>query len=256
MRWTLRIFAPCGIGPLRQRRTRPAEGGEPLLERAHLALGQIGRELEQVPVELAQAHVTLAGADGDVVDGRVSGDAGDLLLLLRDQAVHPVRRALTDEDDPGTTDQAVHRVERGGARHTGRHPPVALELLLEQPTGGAGLALGLGEHRGLRPSAEHQHRRDEQREHREGDADIDRIGDPEQQQIDDRRGQDAEPDRVRQEFRVLLTRQGERLAHAAPRVAALGFLGDPHLFFLCARGLCGLARSGRFRHVVQDRWAV
>ena len=71
----------------------------------------------------------------------------------------PVLGALGHQHDARAADQAVHHVELGRAGDALGQPPVALELLLQQPAGGAGLALGLAVHRGLRAAAEDEHAR-------------------------------------------------------------------------------------------------
>src|SRR3954468_22308860 len=78
------------------RHLRAAERGHPLAEGVDLAGGEVAGQLHHVRRQLAQRDLALVVADDDVVDRGVADDAGDLLLLLREQAAHPVGGALAD----------------------------------------------------------------------------------------------------------------------------------------------------------------
>ena len=166
VRWTLRIFAPAGSGPLGRAAAREPSAARRPSSVSISAGGDVARQLHEVALQLAQRDLALVVADDDVVDRGLAHHPGVALLLLREQALDAVRGALGDQDDARPADHAVHGVEVRGARDARGDPPRAPHVL-QRPARGARLALGLGVHRPLHPPAEDAHRR----QHTDRDAD-------------------------------------------------------------------------------------
>ena len=93
------------------RHAAAAQRAHPPAERVDLGGGEVAGQLHDVAAELAQRDLALVVADDDVVDRGVADDAGDLLLLLREQAADPARHALGDQDHPGPAEHPVDGVQ-------------------------------------------------------------------------------------------------------------------------------------------------
>ena len=78
---------------------------EPVVQVDDSGGGMLRGSFIRYGVQLAQRDLALFVADDDVIDRGVTDDPGDPLLLLRQQRLHPVRRALADQDDARPADR-------------------------------------------------------------------------------------------------------------------------------------------------------
>ena len=97
--------------------------------------------------------------DHVVVQRSGADHLGQPPLLLAEQAAHPLRVALGQQDHARAADHQVHHVHLGGRADRRGHPPVAAHVLHDLRRR-AGLPLGGVHHRLVGPQVEHdQHAR-------------------------------------------------------------------------------------------------
>src|SRR5206468_3886005 len=94
----------------------------------------------------------------------VTGQPGNLALLLREQWLDAMRGTLADQNHTGPAEHPVYRVELRSACHRVRLVPVPAELA-EDVGRRPGLALGLLIRRSLGPAGEQKHRSDSTEQH-------------------------------------------------------------------------------------------